>query len=524
MLLTQFLLVNANFVLCLGTALVLFSIFWLYFDAWLIKKGLLESLTFFGFLLLSVSYVAQSAVIDQALLDQSILGGQILETIRFFTRTAGYLVLIISQISLPLQPLPEYRKRATGIMIFSVGIFFFPFLAALTGLLYLRRATKGLENHLKPISSAFFILALSELIALSTFFKGSDNVLLASLTSAFGVLWIVQRLVLVLAIVIFGKWAWSYLLKRFSSQLFIIFTSSILLIFLVTTIFFTFATLNNVKNDLLSTLKTDVGVLGYTIESKKTEVTSDAETLAQNSELISQVVAENRKILADITVPVLVTKKASELIVISKTGEIILRAEDSESRGGSLSNDPLVKVALAGKKISSVVTREGVIAPIVSVQAAVPILEANKVAGVILMGSDIDNAYVDGVKKATGLDTSVYADDVRSATTLVSQDGKNRYIGIKESSEAVKKTVLEKSQTYVGSTNILNIPYFSAFAPLINSENNPVGMLYVGRPEVSILQTASRSIELTFITTIILLILSIIPSYFISKYIEKQIR
>ncbi|KKP67897.1 MAG: Methyl-accepting chemotaxis protein [Candidatus Roizmanbacteria bacterium GW2011_GWA2_35_19] len=522
MLIFQFLLVNANFVICLGVGLVMFAIFWLYFDAWLVKKGWLESFNFLGFLLLSISFIFQSAIIDQSLLSHSSFGGDMLELLRSITRISGYLLLIITQIFIPLEPLPDYRKKKA--LLFLPVVFSYPLLAALTGLLYLRRATTGLEDHLKPIAWAFFMLAFSELFNFMTFFRSSDNILISNLSAAFSPLWIFQKLILLVTVFIFGRWAWSYLLKRFDSQLFIIFTSSILTIFLVTTIFFTFSTLNNIKSDLLSTLKTDVGVLGYTIESKKNEVMSDAETLAQNPELIANTEVADRKALADITVPILINKKASELVIVGKNGEIILRSEDTDNKGGSLSDDPLVKKALAGEKASSLITREGVIAPVVSVRAAVPIKSDKTTVGVILMGSDIDNSYVDGIKKATGLNASIYADDVRSATTFIAGDGKSRYLGIKESNPQVKKQVLDKGEIYVGSTKILNIPYFSAFAPLISADNIPIGMLFVGTPEVSILKTAGRSIELTFITTILLLVISVIPSYLISKYIERQIR
>lgn len=200
-----------------------------------------------------------------------------------------------------------------------------------------------------------------------------------------------------------------------------------------------------------------------------------------------------------------------------------MKAEEPERTGGSLSNDSLINRALSDNEIASVVTKEGVIAPIVAVRAATPIKSGNEIIGAVMVGVDIDNAFVDGVKKATGLDASIYADNMRSATTFIAPDGKSRWIGIKEETEEVKETVLVNGEIYTGSVKLLNVPYFAAYAPLMNIDNNPVGMLFVGRPEVSILQTASNSIELTFITTAVLLILSVLPSYFVSKYIVSQI-
>ena len=74
MLTVQFLLVNFHFVVSLLAALVTFAVAWLYFDAWTGQKDLKQSPSFFGFLFLSLSFVAQAVLIDQSLFETSFLG------------------------------------------------------------------------------------------------------------------------------------------------------------------------------------------------------------------------------------------------------------------------------------------------------------------------------------------------------------------------------------------------------------------------------------------------------------------
>jgi len=95
-------------------------------------------------------------------------------------------------------------------------------------------------------------------------------------------------------------------------------------------------------------------------------------------------------------------------------------------------------------------------------------------------------------------------------------------VRIKEENETIKERVLAQGQTFEGSVDILSVPYFAVFSPLKSFDNNVVGMLFVGRPQTSILQTAARSIELTFSISAILLVLSGLPAYLISKYIAGQ--
>jgi sensor histidine kinase regulating citrate/malate metabolism len=220
----------------------------------------------------------------------------------------------------------------------------------------------------------------------------------------------------------------------------------------------------------------------------------------------------------------LLAKNNDFLVLVDKNGGILVRADDPEKIGGSLSDDQLVKKALQGDEVSGIVTRDGVMAPTVSVRSAVPIKSGDGILGVVTIGSTIDNAFVDGLKNATGLDASIYADNIRSATTFIAPDGKSRWIGIKEENKDVRKTVLNDGDIFTGTVSILNIFYLSAFTPIVNVDGNPIGMLFVGKPEVSTLQTAGDLIEQTFLVTVALLILSIFPSYIVSKYIIGQIR
>ncbi len=529
MLLTQFLLTNAHFIISLFAALVSFAITWLYFDAWLNQKDLKQTTLFFGFLILTLSFVVQATIIDQQLLQKSLLGPATLTTVKNILRLLGYSILILGQLLVPLQPLPEYRRTKhklhsapalfLPVLTTTTIPFLLPIFAITTALLYLHRATTGLEHHLKKIALAFFFLAIAELLNLATVFRDTTNVAINNLVAAFGPLWLLQHFFLLLSTLIFGRWVVSYLLKRFETQLFMIFTTSTLVIFLITTVFFTLAQLNNLKDDALLSLNTNASVLNYAIDSQTQALLADATALSINPALTAALSSSDRPALKQLTTPLLTSKKLSSLTITNHDGAVIFRAQDPQRFGDSLSDNPLLKKALTGQSVTSVTTQEGVLAPTVSLNSAVP-----AASGALLLSFQIDSAFVDGLKSATGLDSSIYAADIRSATTFIAPDGKSRFVGIKLDNQEVKKQVLDQGNRYLGSVNILNVPYFAAFTPLTDQDKTPVGMIFVGRPQVSLLQAASHSIELTFLTTVILLVFSIFPSYFVSKYLVSQIR
>jgi methyl-accepting chemotaxis protein len=154
----------------------------------------------------------------------------------------------------------------------------------------------------------------------------------------------------------------------------------------------------------------------------------------------------------------------------------------------------------------------------------VPIRDSGgSIAGVVITEREIDNSFVDGIKKATGLDSAVYGGLKRAATTLVAADGHSRWVGVSETNPAVKQTVLEKGQTYQGSLRILNQPYLAVYAPLKDANNTAIGMLFIGQQRINLLKTIAQSIELTFLVAILLIILLIFPAYLISRKMARQL-
>ena len=83
--------------------------------------------------------------------------------------------------------------------------------------------------------------------------------------------------------------------------------------------------------------------------------------------------------------------------------------------------------------------------------------------------------------------------------------------------------VLNHGEVYLGATQILNQPYYTAYAPLKTHDESVVGMLFVGKPQTTLTQAAQKSIELTFLGSIILIAVSLIPAYFFSRFLKEHL-
>jgi hypothetical protein len=211
-------------------------------------------------------------------------------------------------------------------------------------------------------------------------------------------------------------------------------------------------------------------------------------------------------------------------MAVDADGVVTVRADDPAAAGTSVSSDVLVQKALAGEATVSVVAEEGVLVPELWLKAAAPVTVAGRTVGAVLLGRVADTAYVDGVKTTTGLDAALYAGNVLAATTYTTGEANRRWLGTTLTDQRVLDQVLNRGEAWVGGMTMMNVPFAGAFEPLKNAADVPVGMVWVGVPQVRFMETAAEAVTATFTWASILMVLSVIPAFFVARYIVYQVK
>ncbi|MDB5178427.1 MAG: hypothetical protein JWN01_370 [Patescibacteria group bacterium] len=546
MLNTQFIGLNLHFAVNIFAALVCFGVFWLIFDAWTIRRSRKEMVKWGGFLLLSLGFLLRATAMNSQAGDFS----QYTYYLSGALRLLGYIGIAISQIFDPLMEKPKYEnesildnidtsvpstvpplpsakpgRRHHAFAIGPVVGFCLPLLAGMVAALYWRRATTGLERHLRPVALGFACLTVFELLSDVSSIKNVQNPNLYRLVETFGPIWWAALVVLVAASIILGNWVWHYLVKRIQTQLFILVIAQTLVIFLVSTVGFTFLLLRNIQEQSLTDLTTASHVLDYAISSRQAETAAQAEAVAGKSAVATAIAARDHRGLATALADYMAAHGLTTLTITDGSGQVLLRGEDPDRWGDSRSSDSLVRRGLIGQSSSSVVVRDGVVAPSVTLVAASPVRDAaGVIVGTVTTGRAISTAFVDGIRASTGLDSAVYGGNIRAATTLVSQNGADRAVGIKETSTAITDQVLKQGKSYSGPVSLQNRAYLAAFAPLRDVNKVAVGMLLVARPQDALYAAANHSVQLTFLFVVVLVLLSVYPIYLISRYLSRQLK
>lgn len=518
--LTQLLFANIHFAITVFSALVFFTSAWLYLEAWKLEKEkkthLLKSLGFFLLALTSMSHATSLDLPELVFVTQ-------------LTKILGLALILFSLIREPLLHPPAssllipFALFTSSLMPHSAVLFLF---IAIT---YWHKSTKGHEKQIKPAFVAFMALTLAEFVNVSFFLTNTSIVFWEKLLADYGAFWILSHITETIGIIILGVWVWGYFRYRIQIQLFILFVTSSLVIFVVTTFSFTYLLLKNLEKEALGHLRTDVNVLQFAIERLQHESLANARAVAENKAIQSALLTNDSNELFELSSEFMFAQNTSFLIITSASGKVAMRAEDKERIGDNLAKNAVIKSALDGNLSSTVDSIDGIIAPEISVSAAAPIIdqsatESAQIVGAVLTGFDVDSAFVDGIKKVTGLDVAIFGGNTRTATTFLAPDGKSRFVGTKEDSEKILSKVLERGEDFVGPAQILNQPFFAAYSPLEAVDGQIIGMIFVGKLQNELFETTENSIKLTLLGSVILMMLSTIPAYFISHYIKENLK
>lgn len=526
----QFFLENIHFAINFFAALVFFAIFWLYWDAWRQTPFRRDFFRLIGFLLLAASFVVEASQIEALLLPAGLSNSGISNALLIGTRVLGYLLVLIGMI---LDPLPKHpnvstNRWSTAMLVtglpYAFLYFLFPIGAVGVAFMYLRRATLGLERHMRTAAMGYFFLSVAHLFGLAVLFQSNSSPTLSYFVAPFGLFWVLENIFAVIGICVLGSWVWQYLLTRVKTQLFLVFTSVALVAFVVTVTIFTGLLLANMQSATLDQLASDNKIMNLALDGKKAELSAYAKALAENSQLVDAFKKNDVAFIQATAEAKLLDAKINSLLIMDANGKILARGEDSQKIGDSLSDNGLVKRALAGQSRASLAVVDGPVAPVVFVRAGEPVKDGDKIIGVVMTSLSIDNAFVDGIKDTTGLETAVYGGDTLSASTVVGSDGKSRWVGIKETNAVLGKKVLKNGESAVMSRRMANRPYMASFAPLRDADNVVIGMVFVGKPEISILIATGQSLSYTFILTALMIVASIFPAYVLAKHFAYQLR
>jgi len=336
----------------------------------------------------------------------------------------------------------------------------------------------------------------------------------------YGWVWLVGVIVLLLGLIIAFTWVWRYLLMRLVTQLMLIFSTGVFVIFILTTMVFTGLLFRSVEAGMIRQLVSDGQLVVSVVESRQAQVLGDARSLAADK-LVGEAVAGGGSVdFAKFVSQRLSLRGGGMALVANKQAQVIARGEEPDRIGESVSEDVLYQRALAGEEVTTIRVVEAGLMSTVWVIAAVPVTLDEETDGVVMWGVPINRQLLEPITQRTGLVVSVWAGNKLAQTT---SDSKGVVRGMVEEQSWVKEKVLGQGEVTAGAVEFGQQDYFTAYAPLIDLDRVGVGMVSVGIPQTSVFNLADEAMKLTFGVTIILMLACLVPAYAVAKRLADQL-
>jgi methyl-accepting chemotaxis protein len=131
-----------------------------------------------------------------------------------------------------------------------------------------------------------------------------------------------------------------------------------------------------------------------------------------------------------------------------------------------------------------------------------------------VLNNDLET--VDKIKDLVGGTATIFMNDTRVATNVVAADGK-RAVGTQLKRSAAYTSVFDQKTQFRGEITILDVPYMTAYDPILDASGKVVGILYVGIKKAEFLETAHQTLSTIIYTTVAVALFAILISYLVAR-------
>ncbi len=338
--------------------------------------------------------------------------------------------------------------------------------------------------------------------------------LLGAFEQRVGTIFFAEHLLKLIGFGFLVRWVWQFLALRVRESLVLIFISVALFLSTLVTLAFSTILIGQITQETQANLLTDARVLDLTVESLKGEASAKTQLAAMDSRLALAISKNDFVALESAAEAIMEEYQLGFLTITDVRGDVLMRAHALSKRGDSLLGERALEEALGGKTF---VTVEESPVERLSIRAGAPVYAKEKVVGAVIAGYPLDNAFVDGMKRVTGLEMFVYKGDTSVAATAFAEDGRTRLTGIQLNDTGVVKKVLEEGKEATAQVDLHTQPYLTGYLPLRNADSKIIGMIGAGKPQQDILDIANATNRLTLITVLIIMIVLSVPMYLFTK-------
>lgn len=309
--------------------------------------------------------------------------------------------------------------------------------------------------------------------------------------------------------------------KRIGFTLTLVFVCGILLIGVVSIIYFSSNSRNAIGKITESQIKSSLATMEAVIEHLNIDSKIAAKNLAENENIIAALEGEDAAALVEAANNEVnrIGLTVDFITFINNQGKVIARTH-SEKKGDNVAYQKNIIMALEGKSTSHLETGNEVK---LSVRAGAPVKnETGDIIGAVSAGYFMLNAdFIEDLKRITNNEFSIFLNNERVNTTL--RQNKIRALSTKLDPQ-IAEMVIGKKQSYIGESKIFSTAYIVSYKPIIDSEGNAIGAIGTGMAIDQINALRQKTVSGAILMELVLMALVIaLLLFYVRRFITKPL-
>lgn len=278
---------------------------------------------------------------------------------------------------------------------------------------------------------------------------------------------------------------------------------------------------NVLNSDIKISTEEKADAYGELIEEKKITAVNNIKWLEGSNRLIKAVQQNNREDIIELGKQAMSNFEMDYFVITDTNGNVIARAHEPEKFGDSIIKQVNIEKALKGE--TTVGIEEGTVVRL-SIRAGCPIKSENgQIIGAISMGYVLADNFVDEVNEKVDCEVTIFNGIERVGTTIT--DGEKRITGTKIEDTEIQDIVLNQGKSIDKVVTINGKKYIAVYSPLVDVNNNVVGMKFIGVP-ADIVQAVERQliiaqVLISFATIVISLLVLL---FILQKSVTEPLR
>lgn len=262
-------------------------------------------------------------------------------------------------------------------------------------------------------------------------------------------------------------------------------TGKLILLFAVTIILscvivlFTTMKLMNapLEQALIANVRTAQHIATEKYRATEQNLLTNIKLVSESRELVNAAAAHDTATMTEAARRIRRAMNVDILLVTDENGVTLARGH-ADKHGDNIATAPAVAEALRGNAASGIAF--DLESPFILLASAPLVLDGKRV-GTVSIGENLSSEkYVDALKEASGLEVTIFKNNVRAMTTV--QNEGHRFINTPLNNPDIENEVLNLKNIRFGNTTISGKPFKSVYWPILDANDQARGMWFVGAP------------------------------------------